>query len=447
MTSWRRTTFAALYEHRAYRFLWAGQLISVLAFMMSFVAQSVVAFDLGGNNSAVGVVQFGVGIAMLGASPFGGVIADRFPKRRLILVGQSMIGASMLGAAILILSNEITILFLAASTFIMGLAFSFNAPARQSYIGGLVGPKRIQNAVALSQLAMNVSRVGGPLVAGVLVSSAVIGPGGTYLVMSGLVMFATGLLLFIPTVPGTPPEQRRSFRHEYIGGLRYAWGHPRIRFLLLLFIAMVTVSFGFMTVLPGLLENELGRNAEDLGILLPIEAGAGLIVAVLLAGAVSGPRAWPIMLITAGVLGGSFLLLAVSPSFTFAIVAMLIFGPAISGFMLTNNALIMGNTDPAFYGRVMALTMIAFGAQGAMALPIGILADTIGERQTLLLEGVVLLAVTIVATVIYTRSIRGHETDPESPQPALATPAPVATAPPAPGPPAPAPVTTATIAE
>ena len=128
MTSWRRTTFAALYEHRAYRFLWAGQLISVLAFMMSFVAQSVVAFDLGGNNSAVGVVQFGVGIAMLGASPFGGVIADRFPKRRLILVGQSMIGASMLGAAILILSNEITILFLAASTFIMGLAFSFNPP-------------------------------------------------------------------------------------------------------------------------------------------------------------------------------------------------------------------------------------------------------------------------------------------------------------------------------
>ena len=429
MTSWSRTTFAALYEVRPYRFLWTGQLLAVLAFMMTFVTQSVVAFDLAGNNSAVGVVQFGVGIAMLGASPFGGVVADRFAKRRMIFIGQSMIGTSMLIAGILILTDEITILFLAGSTFIMGLAFSFNAPARQSYLGGLVGPARVQNAVALSQLAMNVSRVGGPLVAGVLVGEAVLGPGGTYLVMSGLVFSATGLLLFIPNVPGTPPEQRRSFRVEYLGGLRYAWRHPQIRFLLLLFIAMVMISFGFMTVLPGLLENELGRDAEDLGILLPIEAGAGLLVALLLAGSVSAPRAWIIMLTLAGVLGASFLLLAVSPSFTWAILAMLIFGPAISGFMLTNNALIMGNTDPQFYGRVMALTMIAFGAQGVMALPIGVIADAIGERETLLLEGGILLTVTVLASAYYLGSLRGRPTPAHSPPPGQSAPGPGAVVP------------------
>ena len=406
MSSWRRTTFAALYENRPYRILWAGQLLAVLAFFMSFVAQSVVAFDLEGNNSAVGIVQFGVGIAMLTASPFGGVIADRFSKRRLVMLGQSIIATSMLAAGILILTDEITILFLTGSTFLMGLAFSFNAPARQSYIGGLVGPERIQNAVALSQLALNASRIGGPLVAGILISGAVLGPGGTYIVMFSLVMLATGMLRLVPTIPGTPPEQRRSFRTEYLAGVSYAWHHPRIRFLLVFFIAVVMFSFGFMTVLPGLLENELGHDAEDLGILLTVEAGAGLLLNIFLAGQVSGSRAWVIMIGLAGALGGAFFLLAVAPSFTVAIIAMLIFGPAISGFMLTNNALVMGATDPAFYGRVMALTMIAFGAQGVMALPLGVIADAIGERETLLLEGAVVLVAAIVAAVVYTGSIR-----------------------------------------
>ena len=406
MSSWRHTTFAALYENRDYRILWAGQLLAVLAVFMSFVAQSVVAFDLKGNNSAVGVVQFGVGIAMLTASPFGGVIADRFSKRRLVMLGQSIIAISMLTAGILILTDEITIAFLAGTTFLMGLAFSFNAPARQSYVGGLVGPGRVQNAVALSQLAMNVSRIGGPLVAGILISDAVLGAGGTYLVMFALVLLATGILIFVPNVPGTPPEQRRSFRSEYVAGISYVWRHPRIRFLMILFITVVMFSFGFITILPGLLENELGRDAEELGILLTVEATAGLLLGIFLAGQVSGPRAWVIMLALAAALGGAFFMLAVAPSFAVAILAMLIFGPAISGFMLTNNALLMGSTDPAFYGRVMALTMIAFGAQGVLALPIGVIADTIGERQTLLLEGAIVLAAAIVAAVIYSGSIR-----------------------------------------
>jgi predicted MFS family arabinose efflux permease len=407
MASWRRTTFAALYENRAYRILWTGQLLAVLAFFMSFVAQSVVAFDLEGNNRAVGVVQFGVGIAMLSASPFGGVIADRFSKRRLVMVGQSIIGASMLAAGILIITDEITILFLTASTFLMGLAFSFNAPARQSYIGGIVGPKRVQNAVALSQLAMNASRVGGPLVAGVLISGAVLGPGGTYIVMSALVMIASGLMIFVPNISGTPADQRRSFRTEYVAGVSYAWHHPRLRFLLIFFITVIMFSFGFMTVLPGLLENELGHDAEDLGVLLTAEAGAGLLLNIILAGQVSGSRAWVIMLTLAALLGIAFFLLAIAPTFTIAIIAMLVFGPAISGFMLTNTALIMGATDPAFYGRVMALTMIAFGAQGVLAFPIGVVADTIGERETLLIEGAIVLAAAIVASVVYTGTIRG----------------------------------------
>ena len=220
-------------------------------------------------------------------------------------------------------------------------------------------------------------------------------------------MLAIGLLRFIPTIPGTPPELRRSFRVEYSAGISYVVHHPRIRFLMLLFVAVVMFSFGFMTVLPGLLENELGHDAKDLGVLLTVEAAAGLLLNLILASQVSGSRARAIMLFLAAVLGGSFFLLAAAPTFGVAIVAMLFFGPAISGFMLTNNALIMGATDPAYYGRVMSLTMLAFAAQAILAFPIGVIADAIGERETLFLEGVVVLAVATIATLVYLSSIRG----------------------------------------
>lgn len=417
MTSWSRDSFAALYQHPPFRILWLGASLTALAFFMSVTVQSVLAFDLKGNNSAVGIVNVGLGLSLLIVGPFGGVIADRVSKRRLLLLGQSVIGLAMLALGLLVLNDRITIAFLALGTFTMGAAFAFIAPARQAYVGTLVGPKLIANAVALTQTGMNIGRVAGPLLGGLLVAGAILGPGGTYLVMSSLIVVVMATLWLVPESPGTPPDQRRSVGSEFLQGLRYVRSQPPLRFLMLLFIGVIMISFGFLTVLPGLLENELNRDAEDMGMLLAVEAGAGLLLNLFLAGQVGGPRAWSIMLALAGLLAVGFFLLATASSYAMALVAMIVFGPGLTGFMLTSSALLMANTERAYYGRVMSLTLIAFGLQGTLALPIGVLADAIGERETLALEGSLVLAMTVIATAVYLVWGRRQPPRPRPPRP------------------------------
>src|SRR3990172_6250996 len=123
---WARSTFQSRGQ-REYRILWIGTTFAFLAFMMSSIVQSVVAFDLTGKNSAVGTVSLGMGLATLFVAPFGGVLADRLSKRMLLLIGQTIIGVSFGVVGLLILTDRITIFWLAASTFVLGATFSFIA--------------------------------------------------------------------------------------------------------------------------------------------------------------------------------------------------------------------------------------------------------------------------------------------------------------------------------
>src|SRR5688500_9924371 len=108
ISGWARSTFAAL-THREYRILWIGTGLSFLAFSMSWVAQSVVAYDLTGKNGAVGVVSLGMGLSMLLISPFGGVFADRWSKRTMLVLGQAIIALDFCAVGLLIYTDAITI--------------------------------------------------------------------------------------------------------------------------------------------------------------------------------------------------------------------------------------------------------------------------------------------------------------------------------------------------
>ncbi|MGH2610268.1 MAG: MFS transporter, partial [Tepidiformaceae bacterium] len=184
-SAWANNTFLAL-RNRHYRVLWIGTTISFLAFMMSSIVQAVVAFDLTGKNGAVGFVALGMGVATIVVAPFGGVIADRVSKRKMLLIGQTVIGLNFAAVGVLVVTDQINILFLAASTFVLGTVFSFIAPARQAWIGELVNTEELPNAIALQQLGMTATRIGGPFIAAGLIALPFSGTGGTYLFMGGL---------------------------------------------------------------------------------------------------------------------------------------------------------------------------------------------------------------------------------------------------------------------
>ena len=153
---WARTTFLAL-GNPQFRLLWIGSLFSMLAFMMQWTAQAVVAFDLGGTNSAVGLVQLGIGLSMLVLGPIGGVIADRVSKKPMVFWGQTIVAASFVATGAMILAGALTLPWLVVLTAVMGVVFAFTGPTQQAWVGEMVPPSMLPNAVALSQLAGNAS--------------------------------------------------------------------------------------------------------------------------------------------------------------------------------------------------------------------------------------------------------------------------------------------------
>lgn len=397
ISAWAHDTFASL-RYPQYRTLWIGTSLAFLAFMMSWVVQSVVAFDLTGKNESVGIVGLGMGISQLLISPFGGVLADRVSKRRLLLIGQSSIAFSFAVVGVLILTDRITIPLLVASTFVMGFIFAFIAPARQAWIGELLPTEAMANGIALQQVAMTGTRIIGPFIAGAFVAFSFVGSGGTYLFMAGL------LILVVVTLAKLPPTQSTAKRGSTVWGdmklgLTHVAERPQLQLLVVSFIAVVIAGYSWQVLLPGLLENELGHSSKQLAWLMGMSAFSGLVVTLILASRAGSPHAWKIMFLGAAALGVSLILLGVTPNYVTALGIMLLLGAGTGAFQMLNNSLVMQVADAAYFGRVMALTMLAWGFNGLMGLPFGIMADRVGERQTLLLMGVLVLGVTLLAVL------------------------------------------------
>ena len=401
---WYQTTFEALHV-RDYRVLWWGSTLATLAFMMTRTVQSVVAFDLAGNSTAVGIVALGSGIAMIFIGPLGGVLADRLSKRLVLLVGQSMVGACFVTIGVLIFADVISLWMLVALSFAMGIAFSFIGPTRQAYVGELVERDLLPNAVALSQLSMGFSRVVSPMLAGGLIALSFSGTGGTYLVM-GAILFA--VVATISMLPASRPEPSgKSITADFRAGIGHVRERPRLLLLVVSFVLVVIIGMPYVTVLPALLENELGQSTETIGVLFTVEAIGGLLTGLLVAGAIRGPGAVRMMFALGVVFGIALIGLSFAPNLSLALVAIFFMGVGLTGFQITNNALLMMEADREYFGRVMSLVMIAWGGQGLTALPIGILADRIGERPVLAIEGVVIIVVVLAAAFAFSIAGRG----------------------------------------
>jgi len=385
---------------RSYRFLWSGSLIATTTFMMSFMLVPSVAFDISGSNAAAGFAQMGSGIGMLFVAPIGGVVADRMRKKPLVLGGQIVPGLVILGMGVLIVSGRITVPLIAAGTLIMGLGFSFMGPARQAWVGELVPKSVLPNAVAMQQIAMNVAQVAAPLLIAVLVGSW-IDVGHAYLFMASLFLVVLPLTTMVPNTPPSLGAGDRPVGQEFVAGVTYVVGRRLLRTLWLSAIGLVICGFAFQTLLPGLLSEELGREPTDVGVIFFAFAIAGLIVNVPLAAVVRTRFAWPAMLAMGLLMALGFFLMSTAPTYGLVILTGIPLGVGRSGFQLMNNALLMSNSDPAYFGRVMSLAMMAFGAQSLLAPVWGAIADSIGVRPTLTIVGVVAVLVTSGALVAW----------------------------------------------
>ena len=311
-------TFAALASGR-YRRLWSGSMLATTAFMMSFMLVPSVAFEITGTNAAAGLAQMGSGIGMFIVSPIGGVIADRLRKKPLVLAGQSIPASVILVVGILILTDNITVPILTIGTLIMGLGFAFMGPARQAWVSELVPRPLLPNAIALQQIAQNISQVAAPLFIALLVGTWV-GIGGTYLFMASVFVVVLPLTFSLPDTTSSNPEPRPVLT-ELVAGVSYVWRDLRLRTLWLGFVGIVVCGYAFQTLLPGLLSQELGRSSTEIGPIFLVLAVAGLLVNLQLAAVVGTRWAWAALLCMGFVMAAGFVLLWLAPSYALVALA------------------------------------------------------------------------------------------------------------------------------
>ena len=420
-----RSNPTTVLANRQFRLLFVGTTLSMLAFGMMQVVQGVVAYDLTGKNGAVGFVYLGQGIAMLFLSPVGGTLSDRVSKKKMLTGAQFVIGAMFGLIAVLIATDLITIYLLAGASLILGCMYSMMGPTRQAWVGDLLSGEEMQKGVALQQLMMNATRIIGPLAAGALIATAA-GTSGAYFVMAALFGAVVLTLMMMDPTPPRPREVHTSIRTDLMEGFRYIWHTPDVRLLALVFVGVVLSAFTYMTLMPGYLVNTLGRDSGELGFLFTTTAIGGIAVNLLIA---SRPvkNGVPVMLAFGAALSVSLALLALAPGFIAALMVAALIGASSSGFQMLNNVNLMERTESAYLGRVMAVTMMAFGVNSIASYPVGLIADAAGERATL--GGLSVACFTVVTIgVLSLRSPAGRRalrpSVPRAPHGAVPAPAP-----------------------
>ena len=357
---------------------------------MQVIARGYLAYDLTGKNSALGGVMLAFGVPQLLLGLWGGVLADRLPKRHLLVVCQTIIAVNSAWLATMIELGAIQYWMLIVAGVVQGAGFAFIGPARQAFISDLVGKDSIGNAVVLQQLSMNSTRVIGPSIAGAMIAVPLIGVAGVYYVTTIGFVLATVTMLRLPK--GNPQRtDRQSPLADMAEGLRYVKSRPSILLLILTSFCVVMIGFPYQTFLPSIAKDVYHVEANGLGALSSVAAIGAVLTTVLVATYAEHRRAWSFQPMLALAFAVSLIALGLTSNFIFGLIAMVFVGGLASAFQSLNNSLTMAFTDGQYHGRVQSISMLSWSLFGLVALPIGMVADRIGIQETLMLQGGVVL--------------------------------------------------------
>ncbi len=399
MAGYFSRTFYAL-ENAQYRILFYGTVFSFLGMQMQMIARGFLAYDLTHRNSALGGVMLAFGLPQLLLSLWGGVLADRLAKRRLLVVSHTVVAANSLWLAVMIETGAVEYWMLLVAGVVQGAGFAFIGPARQAFISDLVGKEAIGNAVVLQQLSMNSTRVIGPSIAGLFIAVAFIGVGGVYLVTTAGFIIAAVTMLRLP--PGNPRARAEptSALNDMRDGLIYVRRRPGIALLISVSFAVVMIGFPYQSFLPSLAKSVYDVGSGGLGLLSSVGAIGAVGATIVVATYASHPRAYFFQPLLGIAFGASVIALGISPNIWTGLLAMVFVGGLASAFQSLNNALTMSLSDHDYQGRVQSISMLSWSLFGLVALPIGMLADRIGLRETLALQGaLVIISVTFLETL------------------------------------------------
>ncbi len=396
----RRRTFAAL-TVRNYRLYFTGQVISVSGTWMQMVAQTyLILYRLHGTGVDVAIATGLQFLPLLLAGPFGGLIADRLDKRKVLYCTQTAAGVLALILGGLVLTHSVHLWEVYALAAGLGAVNLFDNPARQTFVSEMVGLDLLPNAVSLNSVLMNSARVIGPAIGGVLILT--LGVATCFMVNAAsyaAVIIALSLMR-ASDLYRRPGVQRA--KGQVRDGLRYVWRTPDLRVPLISMAIVGVFAFNFTVTLP-LLAKFTFHGGAGLYSAFLAAMGAGAVLGGLFTAHRSNPST-RLLAIIGLLFGGLIVAVALMPTRTAAIVLLVPMGAASITFIATNNATLQLRADHDMRGRVMSLNAIAFLGSTPIGAPLlGFISDASSPRVSLIVGGVATLAASIPLFFLATR--------------------------------------------
>jgi MFS family permease len=374
-----RLTFAALSVSN-YRRYYGGQAISLTGTWMQMTAQAWLVLTLTNSATALGGIVALQTLPVLLLAPYGGVIADRVDKRRVMVALQCAMGVQALILGLLTVSGNVRVWEIGVLAALLGLNNAFENPARQSFMLELVGPDHLRNAVSLNSVLVNVARSVGPAIGGILI--AIAGLGVCFLVnaVSFVPVVASLLTLDLAKLNPTTPTPRSP--GQLREGLRYVRSTRELAIPLLMMAAVGCLTYEFQVSLPVMASRGLHVGAAGFGF-MTAAMGVGAVAGGLIVAARGRTGTGPLVVAATG-FGVAVALAALAPSLALELVALALAGATSISFMSTGNSTLQLTAAPSMRGRVMALWFVAFQGSTPIGGPlVGAVIALLGPRAGL----------------------------------------------------------------
>jgi MFS family permease len=387
------STFGSL-TVRNYRLYFIGQVISVSGSWMQRVAQSWLVLHLTGSGVALGIVSALQFLPMLVLGAWGGVMADRVDKRRVLMLTQAMMGFLALALGVVTLTGSVRLWMVYLLALLLGLVTAMDNPARQSFVMEMVGRAQVTNAVSLNSAVFTGARVVGPAIAGIVIS--LVGTGWCFIINAA--SFAAVVLALVAMDPSRLERAQATTRRRglVMEGLRFVWSRPDIRLPLGILAVVGTLALNWTVILPLLARNTFHGDAGTYGLLFAM-LGLGSLGGALFTASRREPSG-RLLLVALAAFGVLMLGAALAPTLPLELAALILTGMAALVFQTTANSLIQLRSEPALRGRVMSLYAVLFIGTTPIGAPIvGWAAQQAGPRAALVLGAAAILATAAVA--------------------------------------------------
>ncbi|MSQ24596.1 MAG: MFS transporter [Chloroflexi bacterium] len=416
--------FASLANHHYFRLLWIGTLGSFAAMQMQQVARGNLAYELARVTAPelaatlLGVVSLSMAAPMLLFSVFGGLAADRWPKRNIVIASQSLMALLSIALAALIYLDLIALWHLVVAGLVQGTAFAFNGPARQSLLPQLTGAADMTNGIALNNAGMSATRVGGPALAGMLIALPLLGFAGVFMIIAACYVWALVLLLRIPAgyhADGDDESAEDRWGHRsgaeiaagegVLSGFRYMFASPVLRTAMLMGTIPVLVGMPVATLLMPVFARALLGDGYSAGLgLMFTAAGVGSLIGSFFVASLGRIQRRALLQMGIGFFWGvSLCILGLGVglvSYPLTLVALAIAGFAGSAYGVLNQTLVFDATEPALFGRIMGIYMMSFSLFPVVSLPAGFVADRVGPAMAAVGAGGIVIAFVILMVLL-----------------------------------------------